>query len=120
MANFAQIDENNIVTNIIVVKNIDCQDDEGNHSEQVGVNFCKSLFSYDTNWVEVQSAGSTCNRLAYINDTYDAINDVFISPQPFSSWTLNQTTFNWEPPVAYPDDGNHYYWDEATTSWVLS
>jgi len=56
---------------------------------------------------------------AGIGYTYDAAKDAFIPPQPFASWTLNETTCLWEAPVAYPDDGNMYTWDETTTSWVL-
>lgn len=50
--------------------------------------------------------------------TYDTTRDAFIPPQPFASWTLNETSCLWEAPVAYPDDGNMYQWDEATTNWV--
>jgi len=57
---------------------------------------------------------------AGIGYTYDAARDAFIPPQPFASWTLNETTCLWEAPVAYPDDGNMYIWDEDTTSWVLA
>ena len=56
---------------------------------------------------------------AGIGYTYDQANDVFYAPQPFASWALNQTTWLWEPPVAYPDDGLIYTWDEATVSWKL-
>ena len=56
---------------------------------------------------------------AGIGFTYDTAKDAFIPPQPFTSWTLNETTCLWEAPVAYPDDGNMYTWDETTTNWVL-
>ena len=56
---------------------------------------------------------------AGIGYTYDAARDAFIPPQPFASWILNETSCLWEAPVAYPDDGNMYIWDEDTTSWVL-
>lgn len=55
---------------------------------------------------------------AGVGYTYDAVRDAFISPQPFSSWTLNEGTCLWDAPVAYPDDGKPYYWDEATLAWV--
>ena len=55
---------------------------------------------------------------AGVGYSYDAANDVFYAPQPFASWTLNQTTWQWEPPVAYPADGKMYRWDEATISWT--
>ena len=54
---------------------------------------------------------------AGIEYTYDAINDVFYSPQPYPSWTLNNTTWLWEAPVAYPTDGKLYNWDEDTKTW---
>ena len=50
---------------------------------------------------------------------YDAALDAFYAPQPFASWTLNEETCLWEAPVAYPDDGQMYEWDEDTTSWVV-
>jgi hypothetical protein len=56
---------------------------------------------------------------AGVGDTYDGIHDVFYAPQPHDSWVLNQTTWLWEAPVAYPNDGNNYRWDEATKSWEL-
>jgi hypothetical protein len=49
---------------------------------------------------------------------YDATADAFYAPQPFASWTLNTETYLWEAPVAYPEDGNMYRWDEETTNWV--
>ena len=56
---------------------------------------------------------------AGIGYTYDHVNDVFYAPQPHASWTLSQTTWLWEPPVAYPADGKLYIWDEPTVSWKL-
>lgn len=56
---------------------------------------------------------------AGIGYTYDATRDAFIPPQPFASWILNETSCLWEAPVAYPDDGNMYTWDEDTTNWIL-
>jgi hypothetical protein len=55
---------------------------------------------------------------AGIGYTYDAGRDAFIPPKPYASWVLNETTCLWDAPVAYPDDGKRYSWDEATTSWV--
>ena len=56
---------------------------------------------------------------AGIGFTYDQANDVFYAPQPFPSWTLNNTTWTWEAPTPYPTDGKLYVWDEATTSWKV-
>jgi hypothetical protein len=60
--------------------------------------------------------------IGYVYDTSYTVNDVqgvFYAPQPYPSWILNTSTFLWEAPVPYPTDGNNYYWDEATLSWVL-
>ena len=56
---------------------------------------------------------------AEIGYNYDAVNDVFYPPQPFPSWVLSSTTWLWDVPVAQPDDGRNYVWDETTVSWVL-
>jgi len=56
---------------------------------------------------------------AGIGCTYDQQNDVFYAPQPFPSWTLNQTTWLWDAPVAYPTDGQQYVWDETAVNWRL-
>jgi hypothetical protein len=55
---------------------------------------------------------------AGVGYTYDHVRDAFISPKPYASWTLNENTCLWGAPVTYPNDGNLYIWDEATTSWV--
>jgi|TARA_R110002072_G_scaffold280173_1_gene442453 hypothetical protein len=57
-------------------------------------------------------------NFACVGFTYDAGQDAFYAPQPYASWTLNDDTYLWEAPTAYPDDGNNYNWDEDTTSWV--
>ena len=67
----------------------------------------------------VHTLGGTPLRMnfAAVGGNYDVENDAFYHPQPFPSWTLNDTTYLWEAPVAYPDDGNMYEWNEETTSW---
>ena len=50
--------------------------------------------------------------------TYDKTHDVFYSPSPYPSWTLNHSTWTWQAPTAMPTDDKSYRWDEATTSWV--
>ena len=57
---------------------------------------------------------------AGIGYTYDQTNDVFYAPKPYPSWTLNETTWLWQAPIAYPADGKNYSWDEANQSWVES
>ena len=75
--------------------------------------------SYNTHG-GVHALGGTPLRKNYagIGYTYDVGRDAFIPPKPYASWLLNEGTCLWDAPVAYPDDGKRYSWDEATTSWV--
>ena len=77
--------------------------------------------SYNTHG-GVHLLGGTPLRKNYagIGFTYDATRDAFIPPKPYASWTLNEDSCLWEAPVAYPDDGEIYVWDETTTAWVLA
>ena len=118
MAHFAQLDENNIVTQVIVVSNEDIKDSEGNESELTGIAFCKSLLGANTIWKQTSYNANIRKNYAGIGFTYDATRDAFIAPKPFNSWLLNETTCIWESPVSYPNDGNPYRWDEETTSWI--
>ena len=68
-------------------------------------------------WLKTKEDGSIRKNYAGIGYTYDAENDAFIAPKPFNSWVLNNTTFKWEPPVPYPDDGKRYVWNETTKAW---
>lgn len=117
MAHFAQLDDNNIVTQVIVVANEELLLD-GVESETKGVAFCKSLFGEDTKWKQTSYNGNFRKNYAGIGYNYDSGRDAFIAPQPFPSWLLNEDTCRWEAPVPYPTDGKFYTWDEATTSWV--
>jgi hypothetical protein len=113
MSHFAQIDENNIVTQVIVI-------------EQDVVD--SGLFGDPNSWIQTSYnthggthlLGGTPLRKNYagIGYTYDSTRDAFIPPKPFNSWTLNETTCLWEAPTPMPTDGKIYTWDEATTSWV--
>lgn len=68
-------------------------------------------------WLETRENGSIRKNYAGIGFSYDAQNDAFIAPKPFESWVLNNTTYQWGPPVAYPDDGNMYQWNETDQQW---
>lgn len=117
MAHFAQLDENNVVTQVIVVHNNELMDN-GVESEAKGITFCQSLFP-GTNWKQTSYNGNMRKNYAGVGYTYDAQRDAFIAPQPYPSWTLDEATCRWNPPVPYPNDGQVYAWDEATTSWIL-
>ncbi len=68
-------------------------------------------------WLETKMDGSIRKNYAGIGFSYDATRDAFIPPQPYPSWTLNEDTCLWECPVAYPDDGNMYTWNETDQQW---
>ena len=75
--------------------------------------------SYNTHGGQHTNGGTPLRgNYAGIGYTYDAQHDVFYAPQPFPSWTLNQTTWTWEAPVAMPTDGKVYKWDESTKTLV--
>ena len=117
MAHFAQLDENNVVTQVIVVANEELLLD-GVETEAKGVIFCKSLFGEDTKWKQTSYNGNIRKNYAGIGYTYDAGIDAFVPPKPYPSWVLNSNTAQWEAPVPMPQDGKMYSWDEATQSWV--
>jgi len=116
LAHFAKLDENNVVTFVTVGR----QEDDGKEAElcaRTGDVYKQT--SYNTHG-GVHALGGTPLRKNYagIGYTYDPVRDAFIAPKPYASWVLNETTCLWDAPVAYPDDGKRYSWDEATTSWV--
>ena len=117
MAHFAQLDENNTVTQVIVVHNNDCQIN-GVETEEAGVVFCKSLFGPTTKWKQTSYNASIRKNYAGIGFTYDAQRDAFIPPRPYASWILNEETCQWQAPVPYPDDGARYAWSEESGAWV--
>jgi hypothetical protein len=116
MAHFAQLNEENLVTQVIVVANQDTADQDGVENEAIGIEFCTNLLG--GTWKQTSYNGNIRKNYAGIGYKYDATLDAFIPPQPFSSWTLNEETAQWEAPTAYPTDDKRYTWDEETTSWV--
>ena len=118
MANFAQLNEKYIVTQVIVVNNETIDNLPFPESEPMGVAFCQSLLGPTTNWKQTSYNASFRKNYAGIGFAYDPVLDAFIPPQPYPSWLLNTTTCQWEAPVPYPNDGKTYVWDEATLSWV--
>jgi len=119
MAHYAFLDENNIVTEVIVGKN---ENEEGINWEQHYGNFrgqlCKRT-SYNTNG-GVHSLGGTPFRKNYagLGYIYDKDRDAFITPKPYNSWILNEDTCRWEAPVAMPINKNRYTWNEEILNWV--
>jgi hypothetical protein len=118
MAHFAQLDDDNFVLQVIVVNNSECLDENGNESEAVGIAFCKSILGETTRWKQTSYNGNMRYNYAGLGYQYDPVRNAFISPKPYASWVLNETTCRWGAPVPYPTDEKTYDWDEATTSWV--
>jgi hypothetical protein len=116
MAHFAELDNFNQVIRVVVVHNNSCKDQDGQESEAVGAAFCAALFG--GRWQQTSYNGTIRKNFAGRDYIYDPIRDAFIAPKPYASWTLNETTCQWQPPVAMPDDGKLYRWDESTQSWV--
>ena len=119
MAHYAFLDDNNIVTEVIVGKDegdgTDWEVEYGNFRGQT----CKRT-SYNT-YGNAHSDSGTPFRGNYagIGYTYDETNDVFYAPKPYNSWVLDETKWLWKAPVDYPSDGKDYTWNEETTSWDL-
>jgi len=116
MAHFAQLNEENLVTQVIVVANEDTADQDGVENEAIGIAFCNNLLG--GRWVQTSYNANIRKNYAGVGYKYDAALDAFIPPQPFASWTLNNETAQWEAPTPYPTDDKRYTWDEETTSWV--
>ena len=118
MAHFAQIDENNIVTQVLVV---------GNDQEHRGQDFLANDLGLGGTWIKtsynthggVHSNGGTPLRKNYagIGYTYDAGRDAFIPPKPFNSWVLDEDTCLWNAPTPMPTEGGPYMWVEDDLNW---
>ena len=103
MAHFAQLDENNIVQQVIVINNDAIIDPETREeSELKGIQLCKSLLGEDTNWKQTSYNGAVRKNYAGYGYEYDASRDAFIPPQPYDSWILNEDECQWYPPVSKP------------------
>jgi hypothetical protein len=122
MAHFAKLNANNEVTEIHVVSN------DIATTEQAGIDFLHATHGPNDTWKQtsyntqggVHRLDGTPFRKNYaaIGFIYDADEDAFIRKNPYPSWTLNKTTWDYEPPTPAPDDGDRYEWDEETNSWV--
>ena len=113
MAHYAFLDEDNIVTEVIVGRNED--------------EIVNGISDWETHYGNIR--GQVCKRTSYngnirkqfagIGFSFDETADVFIAPKPFASWSLD-ANYDWQAPIDYPADGKQYSWDEANQSWVLT
>ena len=115
MAHYAQIDSNNIVTQVIVIDNKDTADANGVEKEYIGAAYCERLFG--GTWKQTSYNGNIRKNYAGIGYSYNADIDAFVAPKPYASWTLDANA-QWQPPVAMPTDGGMYSWDEVAQTWV--
>lgn len=115
MAHFAQLDKNNIVQQVIVVSNNDCAGGEFPSSEEPGQNFISGL-GLEGIWKQTSYNSNFRKSYAANGYLYDEENDVFISHQPFPSWSLDEN-FDWQPPTPMPEDGL-WQWDEDQGIWI--
>ena len=118
MAHFAKLDENNVVLEVNAVHNNELLDENGQESEAKGIQFLTEWSGGYSNWKQTSYNKNFRKNYAGIGFTYMESIDAFVAPQPYPSWTLNQTDALWHPPVQKPNDGKRYIWDEPTTSWV--
>jgi hypothetical protein len=112
MAHFAKLDENNIVLAVHVVNN-EVLITDGVESEQTGIDFLTGLHGH-TNWKQTSYNGNFRKQYAGIGYEYSAVDDVFIAPQPYPSWSLDDD-FEWQPPIPKPE--GDWVWNEAEGEW---
>ena len=128
MSHFAQLDENNVVTNIVIGNNDHPSGDEGYQEllDVLGGTLMKTSYNsrggdrVDPNTGEVTVVGGGFRKnYAVIGGTYDPDRDAFLWPKPFPSWILNEDTCLWEAPVLKPDNDKVYFWDEESQTWNI-
>lgn len=109
MAHWAELDENNLVLRVTVGDNDDPNGDEG---------YQWLLDNLGGTWVKTSYNGNIRKRYAGVGYFYDKDRDVFIAPQPYPSWVLDDETTEWQAPVEKPSNEKFYYWDEANLQWI--
>jgi len=130
MASFAKLNSENIVIRVESVVNEVLKDSNGIEQENIGIEFLKNLYN-EPNAIWKQTSYNTHGGIHNNNGTpfrknhagigyaYDSQRDAFIATKPFNSWILNENTCIWNAPVAYPQDGNRYQWNEETLNWII-
>ena len=106
MRHFAELNENNIVTRVLVGNN-----------DYPNEGYDWLIDTFGGTWVQTSYNATIRKNFAGTGFTYDEARDAFIPPKPFESWVLDEETCQWVAPVAYPTDGKIYTWNEENTNW---
>lgn len=126
MAHFVRLDENNIVTEVIVVGNDKLINPEtASEDESFGIAFCESL--YGGKWIQTSYNNNFRKRYAGIGYSYDGELDIFISPKPYPSWIFDNYILDWISPIGNSPElteeqrqnNSFYEWDETGLKWIL-
>ena len=129
MAHFAELNSNNVVINVFKVENVVITDENNEENESLGIAFLQGLFGSDKIYKQTSFNCNFRKNYARIGDIFDSSRNAFISNQPFPSWSLNETSCRYEPPIPHPDPNGtepeyFYNWDEDayqadnSTGWV--
>jgi hypothetical protein len=121
MAYFAKLGTENIVETVISVNNSVIIDNNGIEQEQLGVDFINKLYNTRDVWKQTSYNGNIRKNYAGIGYQYDQTRDAFISPKPYNSWILNESTCLWEAPITKPQETEDikYIWDETNINWKI-
>jgi hypothetical protein len=120
VAHFAQLDQNNVVLQVIVVSNNDVDNLPFPESEPIGIAFCQSLFGADTIWKQTSYNNKFRRQYAGIGGGYSPSLDVFYDSQPYPSWSFDEATANWVAPIPMPDPvpaDAVCVWNESRKEW---
>lgn len=118
MAHFAELDSNNYVLQVLVVDNDRLLNEQGVEEEQRGIDMLTQLFP-GTIWKQTSYNGKIRKNYASVGYKYDEARDAFIPPQDYPSWSLDENTCKWVPPVPRPNTDSEVIWHEPTQEWVV-
>lgn len=131
MAHFAQLDDNNVIINVLVVSNQNIMDENGIEKEEIGIKFLQSMMGSNTKWKQTSYNNNFRKTYAGLGYSYNESLDAFIPPKPFESWILDEESCTWTAPDPQPqltqeqiDQGYYYEWNEEVyqkekNGWVL-
>ena len=120
MAHFAKLNEDNIVTEVIVIPNEALLDENGLEQEHLGIEYCQNLFGKDTKWIQTSYNGNMRFRYAGKGYYYDEVRDVFRTKEPpHPEWIYDELNHVWKPPTSPPTSNDHigWVWDKDITNW---